>query len=228
MMFRKALLIAVAVMLLAVSAVAENTVDLIMNTRTTQAFSDEAVSVDGQKVINQARLSTASAINQQPWFFVAVTNQEVMKEIASSGMGFAPPAGTPGKPEGAPQDGNGASPAAPPASNGPKAGLGDSPAAILIYRSDASKSPNADFDCGLAAQNMVIAASALGYSVKIISSPTMALNGENHDALCEKLGVDTSMQAVAVLLLGHADSSVDVTSQATTRESFETKTNIIE
>ena len=56
----------------------------------------------------------------------------------------------------------------------------------------------------------------------------MSLNGTNHDALCEKLGVDPSMQAVAVLLIGKADESADATSGATTRESLETKTSIIE
>ena len=61
-----------------------------------------------------------------------------------------------------------------------------------------------------------------------MSSPTMSLNGTNHDALCEKLGVDPSMQAVAVLLIGKADESADATSGATTREAFETKTSIIE
>ena len=64
--------------------------------------------------------------------------------------------------------------------------------------------------------------------MKIVSSPTRTLNGENHDALCEKLGVDPSMQAVAVLLIGKADSSVDATSGATTREALETKTSIID
>ena len=229
MTFRRLTIIATALMLLiAFSAAAESTVDLIMNVGTTQAFTDEAVSAEDLNTIMRAGLSAASAINQQPWFFVAITNQEVMTEIAGSGKGFAPPAGAPAKPEGAPQDGNGAFPAAPAASAGAKAGLGDSPAAIVIYRNDASKSPNADFDCGLAAQNMVIAASALGYGVKIVSSPTMTLNGGNHDALCEKLGVDPAMQAVAVLLIGRADSTVDAASGATTRDSLDAKTHIIE
>ena len=236
MMLRKLAIVAVAMVLLVTSsAAAENVVEMIMNVGTTQAFTDEAVSVDDLNTVMWAGLSAASAINQQPWFFVAVTDREVMAEIAGAGKGFAPPAGAPAKPEGnsdkpegAPQEGNGSAPAAPPAAGGAKAGLGDSPAAIIIYRSDASKSPNADFDCGLAAQNMVIAASALGYGVKIVSSPTMALNGENHDALCEKLGVDPAMQAVAVLLIGHADNSVDAVSSATTREPLDAKTNIIE
>ena len=86
---------------------------------------------------------------------------------------------------------------------------------------------DASFDCGLATQNMVIAASSLGYGVKILSSPTKSLNGENHDALCEKLGVDPSMKAVAVLLIGKPDPGVDATSGATTRQSLEEKTRII-
>ena len=236
--------IILAVMLLTASAAfADSAVDVIMNTGTTQAFTDEAVTSEDLETILRAGLSTESAINQQHWFFVAVTNAEIMTEIAGSGMGgFTPPAGMGERPEGAPEGGAegfpggapegapaGGMPAAPTMDGGSaKAALGDSPAAIIIYKNDASKSPDASFDCGLATQNMVIAASSLGYGVKIVSSPTRTLNGENHDALCEKLGVDPSMQAVAVLLIGKADSSVDATSGATTREALEAKTSIIE
>ena len=229
-----------ALMLLTVSAAfADTAVDVIMNTGTTQAFTDEAVSAEDLETILRAGLSTESAINQQPWFFAAVANQDVMKEIAGSGMGFAPSAGgkpegfPEGKPEGAPEgmpEGapKGDMPAPPMGGGRAKASLGDSPAAIIIFKNGNSKSPDASFDCGLATQNMVIAASSLGYGVKIVSSPTMTLNGENHDALCEKLGVDPSMQAVAVLLIGKADSGVDANSSATTRESLEAKTSIIQ
>lgn len=75
---------------------------------------------------------------------------------------------------------------------------------------------------------MVIATASLGYGVKIVSSPTMTLNGSDHDAICEKLGMDPSMQAVAVLLIGRADDSVDATSSATTRDDLESKTRLIE
>jgi hypothetical protein len=74
---------------------------------------------------------------------------------------------------------------------------------------------------------MYIAAASLGYGVKIISSPTGTLNGTNHDAICEKLGVDSSMEAVAVLQLGYPDTSSDAVSGASVRESLETKTVII-
>ncbi len=227
-MLRKTAMVLVLMLLVTSFASAETAVDTIMNAGTTQAFSDDAVSTDDLKVILQAGLAAASAINQQPWYFVAITNRDVMKEIAGSGMGFAPPAGAQGRPEGAPQGENGSVSPAPAAAGGAKAGFGDSPAAIIIYRNGASKSPNADFDCGLAAQNMVIAAAALGYGVKIVSSPTMSLNGEKHDAICEQLGVDPAMQAVAVLLIGRADGTVDAAAGASTRDSLETKTSIIE
>ena len=241
---KRVIVIMIAVMMLAAStAFADSAVDVIMNTGTTQAFTAEAVSSEDLETILRAGLAAESAINQQPWFFVAVTNPEIMQEIAGSGMGgFTPPAGTgekpegttegipEGKPEGAPEGAPGGNmPALSSGGNGSaKASVGDSPAAVIIYKNGGSKSPDASFDCGLATQNMVIAASSLGYGVKIVSSPTRTLNGENHDALCEKLGVDPSMQAVAVLLTGKADSSVDATSGATTRESLETKTRIIE
>lgn len=86
---------------------------------------------------------------------------------------------------------------------------------------------NPAFDCGLAVQNMYIAAASLGYGVKIISSPTMSLNGENHDQICEKLGGDTSLTAVAVLLVGKADQTVDGVSGATTRSGLNEKTVIV-
>ena len=221
-------------------ACAEGAVDVIMNAGTTQAFSDEAVPEEDLNTILRAGLSAASAINQQPWFFAAVTDPEVMAEIVGSGGGFTPPAGEkpegapegfPGgdKPEGAPEGAPafGGDMPAPPAggSSGAKAGLGDSPVAVIIYKNGASKSPNADYDCGLATQNMVIAAAALGYGTKIVSSPTRSLNGENHDAICEKLGVDPSMEAVAVLLIGKKADDTDATTGATTREPLESKTS---
>lgn len=223
-MLKKLAFVSMAAMLfLASAALAETALDTVLQVGTTQAFTDEAVPASDLETILQAGLSASSAMNQQPWFFVATTNQELMTELKGL-MSFAPPAGAAGRPEGAPAEGN----AAPMPAAGAKAGFGDSPAAILLYRDDATRSNNADFDCGLAAQNMVIAAASLGYGVKIVSSPTMVLNGDSHDAICETLGVDPSLQAVAVLLIGHTDESMDALSSATTREPMESKTRLIE
>jgi len=115
-----------------------------------------------------------------------------------------------------------------PASGGAKASLGDSPLAIIVYMDESTASPTPAFDCGLATQNMYLAAVSLGYGAKIVSSPTMTLNGAEHDQICEKLGVDPSMTAVAVLLVGKPDSSgIDGVTGASTRAGLSEKTSVI-
>ena len=214
------------------TACAEDALTAIMEAGTTQAFTDEAVSEADLTAIVEAGLSAASAINQQPWFFAVVTNQDIMNEIgASGGFGGAPagaPAGTPPAgagtpPAGAPEG----MPPMPAGGSSAKAALGDSPAAIIVYKNEGTPSPDASFDCGLAVQNMVIAAHALGYGTKIVSSPTMSLNGDNHDALCEKLGADPAYQAVAVLLLGRPDTDVDGYAGASVRSDIAEKVSFV-
>lgn len=219
-------------------ASAEETVSLIVDSRTTQAFTSDEIPEEDLNAILEAGLSATSAINQQPWFFAVVMNQEVIDAIKGAAGGFgggAPAGGKPegGKPEGGKPEGSkpeGAMPAAPKGgmpSGGAKAGLGDSPVAVIVYKDGATASPNADFDCGLACENMFIAARALGYGAKIVSSPTMQLNGDDHDALCEKLGVDASYTAVAVLLIGTEDAAVDSATGASVRSGIEEKVSIV-
>lgn len=238
MMTRICAMVAALAIMTCSFAMADGVVDTIMNVGTTQAFSDEAVSADDLNTILRAGMAAASAINQQPWYFVAVTSKDVMNEIGSAGGGFTPPAGA-SRPEGAsapegaagnaPEGAPAGAPSGMPASAGSaKAGLGDSPAAVIIFMNEKTASPNANFDCGLAAQNMYLAAASLGYGVKIVSSPTMSLNGANHDAICEKLGVDPSYTAVAVLLIGKQDTAVDAAAGATTRSDFSEKASIVE
>ena len=213
---------------------AEEAINAILTAGTTQAFTADAVPDEDLNAILEAGLSASSAINQQPWYFAVVTDQAVMEEINSSvSSGGAPAEGAEASegaelPEDAAELPEGEAPeSAPEASASAKAALGDSPVAVIIYMDENTASPNASFDCGLACQNMVIAANALGYGTKIVSSPTMALNGENHDALCETLGVDTSLTAVAVLLIGTPDAEVDGATGASERSAIEEKVSFV-
>ena len=111
--FKKTVAFLMALMLCAASvyACAESAVDTVLNAKTTQAFSQEPVSEEDLNTIVLAGTMATSAINQQPWYFAVVTNQEVMDELASSG-GFSAPAGIPagaapaGAPDGAPAQGD--------------------------------------------------------------------------------------------------------------------------
>ncbi len=90
-MMRKgiALLAAVLMLLASSSAVAESAVDTVMNLGTTQAFTDEAVPDEDLKTILQAGLAAPSAINQQPWYFVAIRDQDLMSHNHPSKGWFA-------------------------------------------------------------------------------------------------------------------------------------------
>ena len=152
-------------------------------TATTQFFLAEAVAKEDVDALLEAGLEVTSAINQQPWFFVALTNQAVMDEISASMTMGAPPVGGGEAPSGEmptegeapadaptleemPEQGDMPAHAAPAADASAMASLGSSPLAIIVDMDENTKSTNADFDGGLACQNMVVAANALGYGTK--------------------------------------------------------------
>jgi hypothetical protein len=107
---------------------------------------------------------------------------------------------------------------APPSGDGmsAKAGIADAPVAVIISCEDGS-----GFDAGLACESMADMANVLGYGTKIISSPTMALNGDNKDEYRKLLGIPEEQSAVAVLLIGHSSDGADSVTSATERNPFD-------
>lgn len=95
-------------------------------------------------------------------------------------------------------------PAAPGGGSMNKAGIADAPLVIVI-----SCKAGSELDAGLACQNMSGVAQLLGYGTKIVTSPTMALNGSDQDTYRELLGIPDDYSAAAILLIGHEDTSVD-------------------
>ena len=190
-------------------------VAVISDIATTQYFTEEPAKEEDVKTIVQAGINAPSAMNGQPWHFSVITNKEVLQQIAG-GMGFggAPMGGGPdgemAPPEGMmPPEGmtppEGGMPAAPGGAGGvSKAGVADAPLVIVV-----SCRSGSELDAGLACQNMSAAAQLLGYGTKIVTSPTMALNGANQEMFRELLGIPGEYSAAAVLLVGYADTSVD-------------------
>ena len=203
---------------------------LVADIPTVQYFTmDPVADADVEKIL-EAGVNAPSAMNTQPWHFSVVTDAAVLEEIASGmsmgGMkppsmsGDAPQGGDmPTPPEGAFPGGSAPSfpggtdagfpggmqlPSAPAGGMGSKAGLTDAPLAIIV-----SCERGSELSAGLAVQNMSVEAQLLGYGSKIISSPTIALNGERQAEFAELLGIPDGQTAVAVLLVGYEDTSVD-------------------
>ena len=95
-------------------------------------------------------------------------------------------------------------PAAPSGGSMNKAGITDAPQVIVV-----SCKPGSELDAGLACQNMSAAAQLLDYGTKIVTSPTMALNGSNQDSFRELLEIPEGYSAAAILLVGREDTTVD-------------------
>jgi nitroreductase len=99
------------------------------------------------------------------------------------------------------------------------AGIADAPLAIVVSRTD--EQGNDGFDSGLACAWMAMAAQSLGYGTKIVTSPTIALNGTKRAAYQKKLGIPAGMKAEAVLLVGSRPRQVDADSGASTRNPYD-------
>ena len=204
----------------------EFTMEILTETRTTQYFSDDPVPLEDINMIMDAGRNASSGMNMQPWHFSAIIDQSIIKELAGSmRMGPPPGASVPAPPQGSstPAPPQGTSTPAPPSAvnpagntsllppsstTHPKAGFADAPAAIAVACTDGNQ-----FAAGLACGNMVTAARAIGYGVKIVAGGGRELNSPENRTL---LGVPDNMSIIAVLIVGTPDASIDMTADGVT------------
>ena len=73
-----------------------------------------------------------------------------------------------------------------------------------------------DFDCGLAAESMFLAAHGLGLGARIYGSPAGNINSKQ-----DQFQIPSGCKAVVVLRIGNIDESVDAVSAATQRKSLQ-------
>ena len=72
-----------------------------------------------------------------------------------------------------------------------------------------------EFDCGLAAESMFIAAHGLGLGARILGSPAGKVNAQKNT-----YGISEGYNAVVVLRIGNVDKTVDAVSTASKRIDF--------
>lgn len=87
---------------------------------------------------------------------------------------------------------------------------------IVISGLESENGTTPDFDCGLAAENMFIAAHGLGLGARIYGSPAGNINSKQ-----ERFQIPSGYKAVVVLRIGKADRSVDAVTAATPRNNPE-------
>lgn len=92
---------------------------------------------------------------------------------------------------------------------------------IVAGQKDEASGMNVSFDCGLATQNMYLAAQSLGLSANIVMSPLSTVN-----SMSDTLNMPDGYEAVMVLTIGHCET--DAISRASTRNDVSDITLFIE
>jgi nitroreductase len=87
---------------------------------------------------------------------------------------------------------------------------------VVISGMESESGTTPDFDCGLAAENMFVAAHGLGLGARIYGSPAGNINEKK-----ERFQIPSGYKAVVVLRIGNVDINVDAVTAATPRESPE-------
>ncbi len=177
------------------AAVAPDTSDavqLIMSSATTIAFKGQSVDERLIEVIVEAGIRAPSAQNRQPWHFSVLTNRDLMEKMNAAASGGRP-----------------LQPAAvrPMFENAP----------LVIIASGLKGWPWSAFDCGLACENMNLAAQSLGLGVHILASPVRVLQGDGGGEFRRALGIPENMEPLAVLAIGYPDTGADAVTRASTR-----------
>lgn len=93
---------------------------------------------------------------------------------------------------------------------------------IVISGKENETGGTPDFDCGLATENMFIAATSLGLGARIYGSPVAAARNNT-----EKLQVPAGFKPVIVLRVGNIEKSADAASGATPRRPIEETVNYV-
>ena len=91
---------------------------------------------------------------------------------------------------------------------------------IIISGKESETGTTPDFDCGLAAESMFIAAHSLGLGARIYGSPAGKVN-----AAKESYQIPAGYKAVVLLRIGNVDKSVDGVTAASPRKTTEEVVN---
>jgi nitroreductase len=83
---------------------------------------------------------------------------------------------------------------------------------VIVSGIESEGGTTPDFDCGLATENMVIAAHSLGLGARIYGSPVGNINSKK-----DLFQIPSGYKAVIVLRIGNIDKNVDAVSSATPR-----------
>lgn len=165
----------------------------IENRRSHRAYQNKQLSEDQLQAILNAALASPSAVNAQPWHFSVVQNQDLLNRIHQEARKVALKRG--------------------PSERSPRY---DDPAFQVFYHaptvifiSGNQASRYAMLDCGIAVQNIALAARSLGLGSVILGLPSDAFMGEAREELEKALQFPEGYSFKIAISIGHATDTKD-------------------
>lgn len=165
----------------------------VLRSGTAETFTDQAIDEKTIDLILQCGIRAPSARNAQPWHFSVVTSRKMLEKMRN--------AAATGSSGGAQQKRD--------------MFFGSSTVIVISGTRDWAST---QLDCGLACENMSLAAQALGLGAHISTSAILIFNnGDQGKELMSQLGIPDDKAPVAVLVIGFPGKQTDATSQASPR-----------
>lgn len=167
------------------------TLSVIRNRRSIRKYSTKQVSDEEIQAIIEAAIYAPSASNSQKWHFSVVQNKDVLAKMRES----------------------------------MKAGMRASGEQFLVSRADdpnftpffvaptvivlsaPQSDRHADINCGLAAENITLAAESLNIGTCIMSSSAMMFKGSNAEELKREIGIPEGYEHICAIPLGYKEES---------------------
>lgn len=172
----------------------KTTIDTILARYTCRGYTDKTLAAEDLQTIARAAVAAPSGMNLQPWRVVVLTNKALIEEMDAAALkGIA--------------DVLGASTYERIQGRGGKV-FYHAPAIFFIaVENDAKRKADIMTNCGIVAQNIALAATALGLGSCICGLAGCAFYGEAGQAFKQRLGFPEGFDFGLAVLVGYAKES---------------------
>ena len=167
------------------------TLNLISSRRSHRAYTAQQITLEQRDALIAAALQSPSAVNRQPWHFTVVQNASLLDRINAYCVEHA-------------RSKEGAS---------PRFAQEDYHvfyhAPTVIFLSGPQGTVYAPIDCGIAVQNLAIAAESMGLGSVILGMPREAFQSAHGDEVRELLGFPEGHDFIIAIAIGHPADTKD-------------------
>jgi nitroreductase len=167
------------------------TLEAISTRYSCRSFNSQMPPEEALRAIGQAALASPSGVNRQGWQVIMVRDQQLIADMDAAGLEVL--AALPDKSS---YERIMARPTGKLFYNAP---------CMAVVAIEPATPPGAEyFDCGIVAQDIALAATALGLNSLICGFAVMPFAGARHDEFCRRLGFPSGYEMGLAVLLGYS------------------------